>query len=181
MDRRIEKTRKAIYDAFDHLITKEDYFKISIQDIIDEANVGRSTFYGHFETKDDLLSKRCMELFEHIFNPSLNEEAHCFMDSSSIRNKIVHILTHLLEHKDLVKGILSSEGSTVFIKFFRTHFNLIELKISDEMKKVPEIFIRNQISASFIEMLRYWIDDKFMESPEDITDYYLLMLPDGIM
>ena len=181
MDRRVLKTRKAIYEAFDHLLARYDYSKISIQDIIDEANVGRSTFYGHFETKDDLLNSRCKDLFEHIFNPNLNEEANCFIDSSSVKNKIVHILTHLLEHKDLIKGILSSEGSVVFIKFFRAHFNLIEFKINENLKNIPESFIRNQISASFIEMLRYWIDDKFKESPEVLTDYYLSMLPEEIV
>ncbi|MBR4237770.1 TetR/AcrR family transcriptional regulator C-terminal domain-containing protein [bacterium] len=69
----------------------------------------------------------------------------------------------------------------MFIKFFRTHFNLIDFKISENFKNIPESFIKNQISASFIEMLRYWIDDRFKESPEVLTDYYLSMLPAEII
>ena len=54
MDRRQARTRQAIIDAFVTLLYKSSYEKISVKEIIDTANVGRSTFYSHFETKDDL-------------------------------------------------------------------------------------------------------------------------------
>lgn len=69
MDRRQKKTRQAIIDAFVKLLTKTSYEKVSVKDIIDAADVGRSTFYSHFETKDDLARQICFELFEHIFSP----------------------------------------------------------------------------------------------------------------
>ena len=69
MDRRQKKTRQAIIDAFVKLLTKTSYEKVSVKDIIDAADVGRSTFYSHFETKDDLARQICFELFDHIFSP----------------------------------------------------------------------------------------------------------------
>ena len=53
-DRRIEKTRTGLDDALISM-KKKDYRSITIREIIDEANVGRSTFYTHFDDKDDLL------------------------------------------------------------------------------------------------------------------------------
>lgn len=76
MDRRQQKSRKAIFEAFSLLLEKKRYSKITVQDIIDTANVGRSTFYAHFETKDELLNAICEEIFDHIFE-SLPTDDSC--------------------------------------------------------------------------------------------------------
>ena len=55
MDRRQKKTRVAIFDSFTVLLSKKQYSKITIQEVIDEANVGRSTFYAYFSTKEDYM------------------------------------------------------------------------------------------------------------------------------
>ena len=68
MDRRQRKTREAIFRAFTGLLKEESYAKITVQQIIDRADIGRTTFYTHFETKDALLESFCADIFDHVFS-----------------------------------------------------------------------------------------------------------------
>jgi AcrR family transcriptional regulator len=54
-DRRVNRTRRALKDALTDLILEKGYEEVTVQDVIDRADVGRSTFYAHFMDKDDLL------------------------------------------------------------------------------------------------------------------------------
>ena len=54
-DRRVSRTRRALKEALTDLILEKGYEAVTVQDIIDRADVGRSTFYSHFLDKDDLL------------------------------------------------------------------------------------------------------------------------------
>src|SRR5262245_41400479 len=66
-DRRVQKTRKLLQDALIELVAEKGYEAVSIREILDRANVGRSTFYAHFQDKDQLLHSildRLDELFD---------------------------------------------------------------------------------------------------------------------
>ena len=81
MDRRQRKTRDAIFAAFTALLSRKDFAQITVGEIIEIADVGRATFYAHFETKDFLLKAYCEELFCHIFDaeaPGKSDHRHIF-------------------------------------------------------------------------------------------------------
>ena len=111
MDRRQQKTREAIFSAFSSLLSKKNYSKITVQEIIDTANVGRTTFYAHFETKDNLLREMCNSLFNHVFSDVLQiENTH---DFSKATDKTVTSITHILYHlRDNHRNILEILNNT---------------------------------------------------------------------
>ena len=96
MDRRQKKTRQAVYDAFTRLLEKKSYSSITVQEIIDEADIGRSTFYAHFETKDELLRALCTEIFEHVFSEDLKKEkTHDFSHSDGALDSAIRLIIGL--------------------------------------------------------------------------------------
>lgn len=126
MDRRQRKTRQAVFQAFTRLLAVKSYASITVQEIIDEADIGRSTFYSHFETKDDLLKELCSEIFRHVFSDDLTKErTHDFSGSSGdIRMEITHILYHLQENRSYLRGILSCESGEIFMGYFKEHLRV---------------------------------------------------------
>jgi AcrR family transcriptional regulator len=77
MDRRQKRTRDSPLFGFRKTpYRRSPYSAITVKEIIDLANVGRSTFYAHFETKDDLLASISNDLFEHVFIIQGKGESH---------------------------------------------------------------------------------------------------------
>ena len=121
MDRRQQKTRAAIFHAFSTLLAEKSYTKITVQEIIDLANVGRTTFYAHFETKDDLLKALCEELFGHIIGSALDcSHTHgLYSDGNAPESVFCHLLQHLQENDNNILGLLSCESSELFSAVFQ--------------------------------------------------------------
>lgn len=177
MDRRQEKTRTAIFQAFYALLAQKKYSGITVQEIIDKANVGRSTFYAHFKTKDDLLKEMCTDLFDHIVNNhDESETTHDFSDKTDDVDAIVtHILYHLRDNRKNIVGILRGEGADLFLRYFKQYLNLIfkeQSKGRITNSSVPEDFLLNHISSSFVGMIEWWIRKDMKQSPEELARYF---------
>lgn len=194
MDRRQKKTRTAIFTAFNELLIEKSYHQITVQDIIDRANVGRTTFYDHFETKDELLKEMCSELFQHVFSDVLSAEStHDFSlsggDSGSV---ITHMLYHLRDNKRNICGILSCESGEMFLQFFRQYLNRLFSSYLPRGKH-PTVpaganaarpasalgrprpsadFLLNHISGSFVNMVQWWMRGGAKETPEELAAYF---------
>ncbi|MDL2237592.1 TetR/AcrR family transcriptional regulator [Christensenellaceae bacterium OttesenSCG-928-K19] len=187
MDRRQQKTRNAIFQAFGALLAEKNYSKMTVQNIIDKANIGRTTFYAHFQTKDDLLKEMCVDLFSHVFSETLNiEKTHDFsMKTGNPRAIITHILYHMLDSNKNIMGILTSESGELFLTFFRQYLNkLLAARIlegSDMSDKgIPEDFLINHISSSFVGMVQWWIKNSLKQSPELLSDYFLSVIAPAV-
>lgn len=183
MDRRQQKSRQAIFDAFSKLLSSKSYTKITVQEIIDEANIGRSTFYSHFETKDDLLKAMCTDLFSHIFSDRLDTEGtHDFSIAEGNPNSMItHILYHLRDNKKNIVGILTSESGELFLRFFKQYLNELIIQylligVKRKNTNIPEDFLVNHISGSFVEMVHWWLKNNMKKSPEVLAEYFLSVI-----
>lgn len=179
MDRRQQKTRTAIFSAFTSLLAEKSYSKITVQEIIDAANVGRTTFYAHFETKDDLLKELCEELFGHIIGSAMDcTHTHgLYSDGSAPESVFCHLLQHLQENDKNIIALLSCESSELFLRFFKDSLNeLVRSQFINQNRKantdIPEDFLINHISGSFVEMVLWWIKGHRKQTPEDLDRYF---------
>ena len=164
MDRRQRKTRNSIFNAFITLLAQKDFAHITVGEIIDAADIGRATFYSHFETKDFLLKELCAELFCHILDAQEenNEHKHIFACDAP-DSVFLHLFQHLQR------------------RYFKENLvQLVESRLplfeSKKREKLPDSFWINHITSTFVETIRWWVDNGKQESPETITKYFMLAL-----
>lgn len=181
MDRRQQKTRTSIFNAFSHLLESKHFNNITVQEIIDEANVGRSTFYAHFETKEALLKEMCTEIFNHVFSSKLSvEKTHDFSNAqNSLEDTLTHILYHLQDSKkDIVIGVLSCESGELFMRYFKEYLSeLFQRYLPDGSLHTPTDFMLNHLAGSFAETIKWWIKNNMSYTPEETVHFFMMMTP----
>lgn len=183
MERRQKKTREAIFQAFTALLSQKNYNRISVQEIIDEADVGRTTFYAHFETKDYLLKDLCEELFGHIIDTAMGlPHGHYHYSCGSKTDSVfLHLLRHLQENDRNILELLSSQNNEIFLRYFKDNLKkLIQIQYADtgllKYSALPEDYLINHISSSFVETANWWISRNMKETPEQIAEYFLSVI-----
>lgn len=183
MDRRQRKTRQAIFRSFTALLSEKEFHQITVGEIIEHADIGRATFYSHFETKDFLLKEFCEELFCHIFDAE-KEEAHQhrhIFDCSGSDSVFLHLFQHLQNNDNNILALLSSQNNELFLKYFRGNLeHLVESHLfmfeSQKRTILPEPFWKNHITSTFVATLKWWIDHGMKETPEVITEYFFAVV-----
>ena len=178
MDRRQQKTRKAIFQAFVKLLERKNYGNITVQEIIDEADIGRSTFYAHFETKDDLVREICEEIFSHVFSEELiKETTHDFTGKREIDQRITHMLYHLFLSKNYIRGLLACENGEIFMRYFKEYLaKVLEKYLTEAESEIPKDYMLNHLVCDFAETVRWWMcHEKY--SPEEISRFFMHTTP----
>lgn len=177
-DRRSQRTQQAIDDAFIELLTEKGYDALSIKDIIDRANVGRSTFYAHYKDKEGLFvsqMERLVKVLSQHAPEEVSEENPYFPSLGLFR--------HVLEQKKLYKLLSWDSGiNRINIYLHKSLSEQIEQNLvsSGRTFEVPIPVIANYLAGSFLSMLRWWLDGKMAYTLEQINEMYCKLAVKGI-
>ena len=176
LDRRQKKTRAAVFKALQTLLEQKQYSAITVQDIIEEANIGRSTFYAHFETKDDLLQCLCSDIFHHVFTDLLPHEEDA-LNFKNLELKLGHILYHLKENQVNIRGILATDGDGQFMSYFKQYlWTLFSRYMALFPQEVPEDFLIHHLTGSFAETVKWWVAQNMTPDSETIAHYFIKVI-----
>ena len=183
MDRRQRKTREAIFNAFCDLLSKKHYNRITVGEIIEAADVGRATFYAHFETKDLLLKALCEELFCHVFDSTEQGERdhkHIF-ECDAPKSVFLHLLQHLQKNDRNILTLLTCESNSLFLQHFKENLkDLIQKQLplfsESKPKDIPDDFWINHVASSFVEAVKWWIENGRKESPQALASCFNAVL-----
>ncbi len=183
-DRRIQRTRRLLGEALLALIVEKGYTAITVQDILDRANMGRSTFYAHYRDKDDLLFGE-FEHFKELFEQS---DAHAPTDSHRLRQEdaspSLAFFRHAGEQHRLYKAMVGkSSGETVRKLLYEYISDLMKSHLeqnipNDKNLAVPRAVAIHYFISSFLALLTWWLDNDMPYSAEQMDQIFkTLTLP----
>lgn len=180
MERRRKKTRQAILAAFQELLAHKRYENIIVQEIIEAADVGRSTFYTHFETKDMLLRAMCEDMFAHVLEDVTDEGSHDFSHDPDNPAVIVsHMLYHMQDQQRNIRELLTCESRDIFLQYFRDKLRETLTARGHALLRehaLPDGFLINHITGSFVLMVEWWMQNGCRESPEEMAEMYAALI-----
>ena len=151
-----------LQDALLELMVEKGYQAITVQDIIDRANIGRSTFYSHFVDKEQLLSGNLDRLREFLKTQSGN----CSFPASPNEYRFgfsLAMLEHAQGNKQLYKAMVSKKGGAIVMQHMQ---NMLATLIRDEIAeilshsialKIPPDIIIAFVVNTFLSLLTWWM------------------------
>ncbi len=183
VDRRIQRTRQLLQDALIALILEKGYDKITVQNIIDQANVGRSTFYAHFLDKDDLMASSVEKLKEELgqhFAPSNDGDAQDIMMPS------LALFRHTQEQHHLYKAMIGGKGIEIVVNAIgeslmahaQEHFE--EVERAGKRLTIPIEVLTTHLAGSLYTLLTWWLDHDMPYSPEQMNEMFFQLVRGGI-
>jgi AcrR family transcriptional regulator len=182
-DRRVQKTRKLLHEALMALLHEKRYDDIVVKEILDRANVGRSTFYTHFRDKDDLLVSGMLDMLRSMRTARMPP-------STSGAEQLVWFSLPIFEHIDRERRAgrlwIGSRGRAILHEHLRKV--LVEL-ISRHIKSgvpsrrntrvhIPADLLVQHVASTFVLVLNWWVERRGTLTPAQVDALFrALILP----
>jgi AcrR family transcriptional regulator len=170
IDRRVQKTRQSLHGALISLILEKGYDTVTVQDIIDRANVGRSTFYAHYPSKEDLLQGGFDELRKLLIaGQSL---AGPRTDSRRLGFSLA-LFEHAQGYREVYRALIGRQSGGVVIAPLR---QLMTELVSKEVQAgvnnrgghdIPRTAVIEYLVGALLSVLTWWLDEKTPVPPRD--------------
>jgi AcrR family transcriptional regulator len=183
LDRRIQRTRQLLRDALFALIIERGYEGIAIQDITERANLGRTTFYLHYQDKEELLKASVKALMHELqidVEPSVAENYPYQM-------WCIRIFEHVAQRPQLYQALLRETGPVNIGNLMRIYFaELFQRYTLDPLKKENGSPLKNEILAahaagSLFGLISWWLNHERSPSAEKMgAIYFHLMVQGGV-
>jgi AcrR family transcriptional regulator len=159
-DRRTARTRRALSDALVELILEKRFDSITVQNVIDRADVGRSTFYAHFDDKEDLFLRGWEGLLDSMArNISWqNLQQGRFLP-------VAELFSHVREFHEFYLALVRSRKTALLFRSGQIYLSRsIERALAERLAgdanppAIPVSVIAGHLAADLLMLLKWWLD-----------------------
>lgn len=191
VDRRVQRTREALRQSLQDLALEKGFDAVTVEELTERANVGRTTFYLHYHDKEDLLLE-CVgtlvdDLVGHISNLPMTAWK---MSEGEPAEPIALTFEHAAEHADLYRLILRGEGTFPMAKRLRSIIvgatrGFLEYKIDhDRLTLDPDIpmdAFSSYLAGSWTGTISWWLEQELPYPPREMARIFQAMFFRGAL
>jgi len=180
-DRRSQRTRQLLSAALIELMLEQRYDEITVQDIIDRANVGRSTFYAHYLDKEDLL----ISDFTRVLD-ALSQHTEQLGPEGQALPPLALFFRHVKEHYQLYKALVRGGGIDRLYKKGHERLrqnieqHLQALVPAGQPVAVALPLVADYIAGAILTMLNWWLDNEMPYTPEHMDALFQQLVLPGV-
>jgi AcrR family transcriptional regulator len=181
LDRRVRRTRDVLGDALVELMHKKPFEDITVQQVLDRAHVGRSTFYTHFRGKDDLFLSDVEDFFEMM--------ASLLSRRGEDSNRLVPVremFAHVAEWQSFYKALVASGKIQDVTEIAQGYFarsveeRLAKLRPARAMTPTGRAARAHALAGALLSMLTWWIQRGMPVSAEQMDELFHQMVWSGV-
>jgi AcrR family transcriptional regulator len=183
MDRRTARTKRALHGALMALILRKGYEAITVQDIIDEADIGRSTFYAHCTGKEDLLRSGFQMLRAELTEAQRAAGARTDGALADPLGFSLALFEHAREYKQIYRALVGGRGGVIAINEIRRVLSEIvkkELSGADEHGPVPRDVQIRFVVGTLLTTLTWWLERRPGLAPSEVDSMFRCLVRSGI-
>jgi len=172
-DKRVRRTHERLGSALIELIQEKPIDDVTVQEVLDRASVGRSTFYLHFRDKNDLLLSQ-LENFLEMMSTALSIRK----EESRRVVPVAELFAHIGKQKKIYRALADSGRLNDFFDLAQGYFSRgIEqrLRESKRLPKLPqrELAVRAfALAGSLLSLLRWWLNRGAKEPPGEMDELF---------
>jgi len=182
-DRRVQRTRTLLQDALIALVLEQGYAAVTVQDIIDRANIGRATFYAHVLDKQQLLLSGFEQLRVFLAQP------HAAMAASGEQRLgfSLALFEHALRYRRVYQALIGKQSGAVGLEHMQqlltalVRDELAALARRDDSVPIPrEIVVQYTVSV-FMGLLIWWADHKPPDTAAQMDAIFQQLTRPGVL
>lgn len=169
MDKRINKSRKAIEKALIHLMAEHDFEDITINSIAERADVNRGTIYLHYKDKFDLLEVYIERKIQELLTSCLPEGSRGYPS----KTPLLRTLKHLEEHSFSYHTLLINKGAPTFRNQLLNVMKVgmrEQLELSGINRNMNKEILIQFWSSAIIGVIEWWIAQSMPYPAEEVTE-----------
>jgi AcrR family transcriptional regulator len=172
-DERVRRTRDRLGDALVELLVQKPFDDITVQDVLDRADVSRSTFYTHYRDKNDLFLSDAEDFFE-----SMATALSRLGDKSERVAPVQELFAHIAEVRPFYNALVESGRMHDVMGLGQEHFARgIEQRLNEIPRARPipadrRAAIANGLAGSLFSLLTWWVHRGMALSPDEMDKLF---------